>query len=141
MAPTTAYPLVSIKYCAKCKWQNRAVWYMQEILQTFSDGLVNCVSLLPIVDQPGTFEIALQLERDTAPRILYKRRFRKPELAVQYGDPDGSQSAPYYYDGFIDAKDLKILIRDSLGGPRVGLGHIEAYGSVTEPSPPCTDCK
>ena len=28
------YPRIIIQYCHQCKWQNRAIWYLQEFLQT-----------------------------------------------------------------------------------------------------------
>lgn len=121
------YPRVVIQYCSKCKWQNRAVWYMSEILQTF-EGLVNDVSLQPIIDQPGAFQIIVQKNHDHK-TILYKRRFKSKELAIKYGDVDGSQLAPYYYDGFPDSKLIKVLLKDLLDD-KVELGHAQKYSST-----------
>lgn len=112
-------PRVIIQYCSKCKWQNRAVWYATELLQTFEDSLKD-ISLQPIVDQPGAFQVLLQKPNETI--IVYKRRFKSKELALKYGDIDGSQLEIYYYDGFPDSKLLKVLIRDLLD-ESVSLGH------------------
>ena len=32
------YPRIIIQYCHQCKWQNRAIWYLQEFLQTFASS-------------------------------------------------------------------------------------------------------
>ncbi|GBL52604.1 hypothetical protein ACI3LY_004875 [Candidozyma auris] len=110
-------PKVSIYYCARCKWQNRAVWYMQEVLQTFSDpekNLVPEVALCPSFENPGLFQITVTTEQGE--QIVYKRRMKK--VAVE------EQSEAYYYDGFPDSKLVKNLIRDALF-PESGLGHAE----------------
>lgn len=123
---SSKYPKVTIQYCSKCKWQNRAVWYLQELLQTF-DGVIHDISLQPISEQPGVFQVLVARSSDDE-SIIYKRRFKSVELALKYGDKDGSQSDSYYYDGFPDSKFLKSLIRDFLGDNRK-LGHIDKYSS------------
>lgn len=143
------YPLIVILYCSKCKWQNRAVWYLQEILQTF-DGEIKMVSLEPMVGQPGTFQVTLYKDDTSTPVILYKRRYKNADLAIKYGDSDGSMSKPYYHDGFPDSKYLKTLIRDALhtpGSAPQSLGHIDNYADSTnflvseKKTGPCEDCK
>lgn len=120
LSRTMPLPKVSIHYCARCKWQNRAVWYLQEILQTFSDpekNLVPEVSVCPSYDNPGLFEIRVTKE-DQSEKIIYKRKMKKLDL---------DQSAEYYYDGFPDSKLLKVLLRDELF-PEEKLGHAERGG-------------
>lgn len=118
-------PKVIIQFCAKCKWHNRAVWYLQEIMQTFGEGdrFVSEISLQPILDVPGLFQVLVE---DKETKIIYKRRFKKSE------DP---QDAPYYYDGFPDSKLLKTLIRDELF-PSEKLGHVDGTATLT-----CEKCE
>lgn len=110
-------PKVTIYYCARCKWQNRAVWYLQEILQTFSDpekNLIPEVAVCPSYDLPGLFEITVTNKEGE--KTVYKRRMKK--LAE-------SQSELYFYDGFPDLKLLKVLLRNALF-PKADLGHAES---------------
>lgn len=123
MHPYTRYPRIAISFCARCKWHNRAVWYVQEIMQTFGDpekGLfVAEVALQPSYDEPGLFEIIL--ERDAgSPQILYKRRLKKTN------EP---QNEEYYFDGFPDSKFVKQLVRNALF-PEKQLGHIDKYSEA-----------
>lgn len=123
---------VSIEYCNKCKWQNRAVWYLQELLMTF-DGKINEISLLPNNDAPGTFKVSLS--NGDSHRIIYQKRMKKTT------EP---QTEPWYYDGFPDSKFLKVLIRNEIM-PNEQMGHLDRYDnySLNEgPSAPhCADCE
>ncbi|ODV78228.1 uncharacterized protein CANTADRAFT_23323 [Suhomyces tanzawaensis NRRL Y-17324] len=136
----SSYPKVTIKYCSKCKWHNRAVWYLQELLQTF-EGKLNEISLQPVVDQPGTFQVTLS-KSPHEEEIIYKRRFKNRDLALKYGDKDGLQSESYYYDGFPDSKMLKVLVRDRLEG-KVELGHIDKYDTsfLASETNECKSCQ
>lgn len=121
-------PKVRIEYCAKCKWHNRAVWYAQEVLQTFSDpdsNLVAEVALCPSYTNPGLFQVTV--ENSTGETIIYRRRMKKSAT---------EQSEEYYYDGFPDSKLLKQLIRNTLF-PKVGLGHVDGKESLLT----CETCK
>ncbi|KAK6200973.1 Rdx family-domain-containing protein [Scheffersomyces amazonensis] len=153
-----SYPKVVIRYCAKCKWQNRAIWYVTEILQTFGE-VINEVSVQPIYDKPGVFEIILVEETSTT--VLYKRKFKNAELAKKYATEGetGEQTEEYYYDGFPDSKLVKLLIKDALNGSvKVKLGNhimktdttniLSSNRNVSEPEPEpkpeeveCQDCK
>ena len=113
-------PQVTIEYCAKCKWQQRAVWYLQELLQTF-DGSIGAITLVPVYDSPGVFGVYLTTDTDTK-KPLYKRKFNKPELAAKYGE---TMTEPYWHLGFPDAKFLKQLIKNEIGA-QVG-HHISLY--------------
>ncbi|RLV90282.1 hypothetical protein JA1_004670 [Spathaspora sp. JA1] len=104
------YPRIIIQYCNKCKWQNRAVWYMQEILQTFPEEIQD-ISLQPILDHPGIFQIIL-VESETKSEILYKRKFKSQELIDKYAEIGEEK---YTFEGFPDSKFVKILIKDKLG--------------------------
>lgn len=110
------YPKVTIEYCAKCKWQNRAIWYVQEILQTFDKPGVNLVadvSVQPRYDAAGHFRIVVS-DSPASQHIIYQRK-----LKHQRGDEE-----PYLYEGFPDSKFVKTLIRDRLF-PDNGLGHVD----------------
>ncbi|CAN3478078.1 hypothetical protein DICA0_E06106 [Diutina catenulata] len=103
-------PQITIEYCAKCKWQNRAFWYLQELLQTF-DGTLGAVTLKPVYDRPGVFGVYLTTGSEED-KPLYKRKFNKVELAQKYGE---TMEEDYWYDGFPDAKFLKLLVKDEIG--------------------------
>lgn len=117
---------VSIEYCNKCKWQNRAVWYMQELLQTF-DGKITEISLIPNNDTPGTFKVTLF--NDNCEKILYKKRMKKSTLP---------QDELYIYDGFPDSKFLKVLVRNEIS-PQEDLGHVDKYSNYQLTN--CEDCQ
>lgn len=116
------YPRVVIQFCASCKWHLRAVWYLQEIMQTFSDqdkNFIPEIAVQPIYDQPGVFQVLVMKESNNAPEILYKKKSKKSQVP---------QSEEFYYDGFPDSKFLKALLRDKLF-PSQSLGHIDKYQS------------
>lgn len=114
---SNSYPRVIIEYCAKCKWQNRAVWYLQELLQTF-DGKILEISLKPVYDTPGIFKVVLEKSNSDG-CIIYQKKLKKTQ------EP---QIESYYYDGFPDSKFLKVLLRNELF-PDENLGHIDKYDS------------
>lgn len=127
------YPRVNIQFCAKCKWHNRAVWYLQELMQTFGDeekGYIAEIALQPVQDMPGLFQIDLLRGEDYTPEIIYKRKFKK---STEKQDED------YYFEGFPDSKLLKTLIRNKLF-PEAGLGHIDRYNAVLN-SGSCAECQ
>lgn len=112
------YPKITISYCAKCKWHNRAVWYLQEVLQTFGEPERNVaeISLCPSYDSPGLFKIeATKSENES--KILYQRKMRK---TVEV------QTEEFFYDGFPDSKFVKVLIRNYLF-PEERLGHVDGH--------------
>ncbi|KAI5965936.1 uncharacterized protein KGF55_001300 [Candida pseudojiufengensis] len=110
---------VSIKYCTKCKWSNRAIWYVQELLQTFSSPIINEYSILPEFENAGIFEIYIsqtsqsqsneskEITRQVHTKLIYRRKMKKdPKLNKDVEDVT--------YDGFPDAKLLKNLVRQQL---------------------------
>lgn len=112
-------PSVIIEFCAKCLWHNRAIWYIQEVLQTFSDpekNLVTEVSVRPRHDQPGLFQVLVRGD-DGKEKVIYRRKMKK---SLEKQDDD------FYYDGFPDSKLLKQLIRNELF-PELGLGHVDGH--------------
>lgn len=100
-------PRLVIQYCTKCKWTNRAIWYTQEVLQTFTNPQdIAEISLQPEIEKPGTFAIYLQVGEYV--EVVYRRKFKKVEnRGDNVEDPDE-------YDGFPDAKFLKSLIKEKL---------------------------
>ena len=78
------YPRIIIQYCHQCKWQNRAIWYLQEFLQTFASSStleikIYDISIQPIFDFPGVFQIILQKESTNnkmETKIIYRRKFK-----------------------------------------------------------------
>ncbi|KAK6461871.1 Rdx family-domain-containing protein [Scheffersomyces coipomensis] len=116
MTDGNTYSKIVIRYCAKCKWQNRAIWYLTEILQTFPE-IINDISIQPIFDKPGIFEIILIKDINEPSRIIYKRKFKNPALSRKYAEEfgeSGDQDEDYYFDGFPDSKFLKLIIKDVL---------------------------
>lgn len=125
-------PSVAIEFCAKCKWHNRAIWYTQEVLQTFSDpekNLVTEVNVRPRYDQPGLFQVLVS--RDGNEKVIYRRKMKKTEE---------KQDEDFYYDGFPDSKLLKQLIRNELF-PEQGLGHVDKHNddNLLTVCKPCQD--
>lgn len=139
MSTTESFPLfnlpqIKISYCIKCKWSLRAVWYLQEILQTFTNNPkypeyhIPEISLIPSL-VPGTFKIELYKTADeilgrNAPYLLWERKRD---------------------DGFPDSKILKQKIRDLLF-PGGELGHIDAHDNekpdvaVVTSTEECIEC-
>ncbi|RCK56333.1 hypothetical protein Cantr_05940 [Candida viswanathii] len=133
ITPSTArYPKVIIQYCAKCKWQNRAIWYLQELLQTFPDDIAD-ISIQPILDFPGIFQIIV-VKSAQEERIVYKRRFKLDKYAAE-------NEGDYVFDGFPDSKLVKNLMKAELG-LEVGK-HIErnAADYLLNTGEECKDCK
>lgn len=127
------YPRISIEFCAACKWHNRAVWYLQELMQTFGDPekhFIPEIALQPVYDIPGLFQVILVRDSNKQPEIIYKRKLKKS---------DHRQDEDYYFDGFPDSKLLKSLMRDKLF-PDNKLGHIDKYKDTLNDGS-CHDCK
>jgi selenoprotein W-related protein len=92
------YPRVEILFCTKCKWNLRAAWYLQELLQTFGSQLGE-VALVPA--ESGVFRVSID----------------DGEQKVRVWDrvTDG---------GFPDSKVLKQRVRDVIS-PGAQLGHVD----------------
>ncbi|EEQ44934.1 hypothetical protein L150_03776 [Candida albicans Ca529L] len=145
------YPRIIIQYCHQCKWQNRAIWYLQEFLQTFassstSEIKIYDISIQPIFDFPGIFQIILQKESTNnkmETKIIYRRKFKNEEKYHNENQGD------FVFDGFPDSKFLKKLIKMELG-PELSIGHhLEKYsddnklydGNNNDKNDDCKDCK
>jgi selenoprotein W-related protein len=64
------YPRVAIRFCTKCKWNLRAVWYLQELLSTFGHDLGE-VALIP--GDSGVFTVVLSTA-DGKDHLLWDRK-------------------------------------------------------------------
>ncbi|ODV73018.1 SelT/SelW/SelH family protein CYBJADRAFT_168088 [Cyberlindnera jadinii NRRL Y-1542] len=115
------YPRVTITFCTKCKWNLRAAWYLQELLQTFGSQLGE-VALIP--GPSGCFEISTVAHENAEPVLIWER--------VRDG-------------GFPDSKVLKQRVRDVLF-PDEKLGHVDGTGgALLQQSKPvesseCVEC-
>lgn len=126
------YPKIIIQYCAKCKWQNRAIWYLQEILQTFPNDILD-ISIQPILDFPGIFQIII-IKSNEEFKIIYKRKFKQDKYKLE-------NQGDYVFDGFPDSKLIKNLIKIELN-LEVGK-HIELNSNDNKlnTGEECKDCK
>lgn len=88
-------PIITIVYCARCKWLLRAGWMAQELLSTFEEEIGE-VKLRPDFTG-GVYEVLVNDE------LVYSR--------AQAG-------------GFPEIKDLKQMVRDKIAPDR-DLGHID----------------
>ena len=112
-------PRITIEFCTQCKWNLRAAYFAQELLQTFSTSLGE-VALLPCTG--GTFVIKL---------------FHLPTAREQDGDrsmeskddKDIEVMETVIWDrkvegGFPETKELKNRVRNVVE-PGRGLGHTD----------------
>lgn len=76
------------------------------------------VSLCPVYDKPGLFQIVASKE-DGDNTILYQRKMKKG---------DSPQTEEFYHDGFPDSKFVKVLIRNYFF-PQENLGHVDRHSS------------
>ncbi|KAK6536910.1 hypothetical protein TWF281_001117 [Arthrobotrys megalospora] len=107
---TAPVPRISIQFCIQCKWNLRAAYYAQELLQTFSTSLGE-VSLRPATG--GIFIVILETlnEQSTLESHVIWDRKR-----------DG---------GFPETKELKKKVRDIID-PKRDLGHVDGKKSVPQ---------
>ncbi|KAF3901601.1 hypothetical protein ABW21_db0204314 [Orbilia brochopaga] len=107
-------PRVAIQFCMQCKWNLRAAYYAQELLQTFSTSLGE-VALRPATG--GVFTVTLEtLNEETSAlesHLLWDRK------------RDG---------GFPETKELKKKVRDIID-PQRDLGHVDGKKSVKDANP------
>ena len=91
-----AKPHVEITYCTGCRWQLRAAWLAQELLNTFEADL-GMVSLIPDATG-GVFDI--RIDGKSAWSRAEQKRFPEP-------------------------KEIKQIVRDIVA-PGRDLGHIDS---------------
>ena len=98
---SSAVNKVVIHYCNQCRWMLRSAWLAQELLSTF-DGDLHEVTLKP--GSGGVFEVWLNDE------LIWERKRD---------------------DGFPEAKELKVRVRDLLW-PDKPLGHIDGHSKTKD---------
>ncbi|KAI5299355.1 hypothetical protein KEM55_002259 [Ascosphaera atra] len=104
---TVTLPRITIKFCTQCKWNLRAAYFAQELLQTFSTQLGE-VSLMPAAG--GVFTITMLYARDgTGGSQSYE------EIVLWDRKTQG---------GFPETKQLKALVRNVID-PTRDLGHVD----------------
>lgn len=115
METTTAvqFPKVAIRFCVQCKWNLRAAYYAQELLQTFSNTIGE-ISLIPVTG--GTFTIHLYTQSqsgDTSEAQLAGNSVTEHLVWDRKRDT-----------GFPETKELKGRVR-ALIDPEKDMGHID----------------
>ncbi|EPS38734.1 hypothetical protein H072_7529 [Dactylellina haptotyla CBS 200.50] len=104
-------PKITIQFCIQCKWNLRAAYYAQELLQTFSTSLGE-VSLRPSTG--GIFIVTLETLNEQSllqSHLIWDRK------------RDG---------GFPETKELKKKVRDIID-PQRDLGHVDGKKSAANP--------
>ena len=106
-------PRITIEFCTQCKWNLRAAYYAQELLQTFGTSLGE-VALVPSTG--GRFVVSLFTDGsnsssppDEGERVVVK------QTTIWDRKADG---------GFPETKELKGRVRDAVE-PGRGLGHTD----------------
>ncbi|CCE66172.1 hypothetical protein TPHA_0P00140 [Tetrapisispora phaffii CBS 4417] len=114
-----SFPKIDVLFCTKCKWNLRAAWYAQELLQTFDDKLGQ-VALVPA--ETGEFKI---LAYETKQDYIDDKAVTLWDRKVDGGFPDSK---------FLKQRAKQLVFRDSV---KVG-AHIErvtaTQGLVSEDS-------
>ncbi|ETI25785.1 hypothetical protein G647_02559 [Cladophialophora carrionii CBS 160.54] len=111
-------PRVAIEFCTQCKWNLRAAYFAQELLQTFSTSIGE-IALIPVTG--GIFTVKMthatsstaQSIAETAPSS--DATVRVTETVIWDRKIDG---------GFPETKELKNRVRNIIE-PGRDLGHID----------------
>ncbi|KAJ9137826.1 hypothetical protein NKR19_g8049 [Coniochaeta hoffmannii] len=118
-------PRVTIQFCTQCKWNLRAAYFAQELLQTFSTSLGE-ISLQPSTG--GVFKVDIYTSFPSASSSSSSSS--SSDITIQHTSlwdrkTDG---------GFPETKELKRRVRDVIE-PRRNLGHVDRdYNSRKEPA-------
>ena len=102
------FPKVAIRFCVQCKWNLRAAYYAQELLQTFSNTIGE-VSLIPVTG--GIFNITLYTNTNGTD----ERQQTVSETLIWDRKRDG---------GFPETKELKNRVRNVID-PEKDMGHVD----------------
>jgi len=102
------FPKVAIRFCVQCKWNLRAAYYAQELLQTFSNTIGE-VSLIPVTG--GIFIITLYTNTNGSD----ERHQTIAETLIWDRKRDG---------GFPETKELKNRVRNVID-PEKDMGHVD----------------
>ncbi|RKU42883.1 hypothetical protein DL546_005859 [Coniochaeta pulveracea] len=101
-------PRVTIKFCTQCKWNLRAAYFAQELLQTFSTTLGE-VSLQPSSGGVFVVDITYAQPHSSSDASIVRHRVLWDRAT------DG---------GFPETKELKRRVRDVVE-PERNLGHVD----------------
>lgn len=116
-ATSVRLPKVAIQFCVRCKWNLRAAYFAQELLQTFSNDLGE-VSLIPVTG--GIFTITLYSKHENPTEEAVS------EHLVWDRKRDG---------GFPEVKELKDRVRNIIDPDR-DMGHVDrALRNAKQPEP------
>ena len=107
-ATSVQFPKVAIRFCVQCKWNLRAAYYAQELLQTFSNTIGE-ISLIPVTG--GVFTITLY----TSPSDSDEAQTGVSETLIWDRKRD---------TGFPETKELKNRIRNVID-PDKDMGHVD----------------
>ncbi|KAI9817797.1 MAG: hypothetical protein M1827_000916 [Pycnora praestabilis] len=144
-----ALPRITIKFCTQCKWNLRAAYFAQELLQTFSTSLGE-VALVPSTG--GIFIVEIVHADVTSPpsaldsveendgaetstpwqtRVLWDRRAEGGFPERSDGEDEGAYLRVYILINFVpETKELKKRLRDIID-PSRDLGHVDRTHSTT----------
>ncbi|KAK5229868.1 hypothetical protein LTR72_001401 [Exophiala xenobiotica] len=123
---TVSVPRIAIKFCTQCKWNLRAAYYAQELLQTFSTSIGE-IALIPVTG--GIFTVTMTHAANTTPSTSTSA----PSTTDPTPDPQkqatGSVTETIIWDrktegGFPETKELKNRVRNIIE-PGRDLGHID----------------
>ncbi|KAK5101365.1 hypothetical protein LTS08_004972 [Lithohypha guttulata] len=109
-------PKVAIRFCVQCKWNLRAAYYAQELLQTFSETLGE-VSLIPVTG--GTFTI--NLYTGAIPSSLSEENSLSAESSTIADTLIWDRKRD---GGFPETKELKNRVRNVID-PNRDMGHVD----------------
>ncbi|KAB5558599.1 Rdx family-domain-containing protein [Coniochaeta sp. 2T2.1] len=112
----TRFPRVTIQFCTQCKWNLRAAYFAQELLQTFSTTLGE-ISLLPSTG--GVFKVDIYTRASSSTS--------RPPAATNHPSPHVQRTSLWERStdgGFPETKELKRRVRDVID-PGRGLGHVD----------------
>ncbi|KAK5940862.1 hypothetical protein PMZ80_007279 [Knufia obscura] len=107
-ATAVQFPKIAIRFCVQCKWNLRAAYFAQELLQTFSNTIGE-VSLIPVTG--GVFTITLYTNSSGSE----KAQPTISETLIWDRKRDG---------GFPETKELKNRIRNVID-PERDMGHVD----------------
>ncbi|KIW65768.1 hypothetical protein PV04_07995 [Phialophora macrospora] len=111
-------PRIAIEFCTQCKWNLRAAYFAQELLQTFGTSIGE-IALIPATG--GTFTVKMTHVINDTPQSIAEAP-PSSDATVKVGDTviwdrkvDG---------GFPETKELKNRVRNIIE-PGRDLGHID----------------
>ncbi|EXJ86959.1 hypothetical protein A1O3_03913 [Capronia epimyces CBS 606.96] len=115
---TVHVPRVAIRFCTQCKWNLRAAYYAQELLQTFGTGIGE-VALIPATGGIFTVIMTHAVSQSAGPSGIEAEAGSKPVTVTETVLWDRKVDG-----GFPETKELKNRVRNIVDPDR-DLGHID----------------